>query len=267
MTELQTTWNPLVAIYLFLGGLGAGAGCTVALIALSTGERFKRTVRFGTWASAIILALGATVLLVDVGKPFRAMFMFNSFVNFSSWMTIGAWLLLTAVVVNGLAALFWTDVVLGWLGRLWKPLSEKRVLWRTILAIVAIPISLAVAIYTGILLGVLPFRPLWHSWLLPVLFTVSAMDTGVALVTGFSFLREDGAGVKTLRTVLESSAMVLILAEAAVLGFFLDTVLKGSADGARSVQVLTQGALRALFLDRGRGRGAGRAYGSPVCYR
>jgi formate-dependent nitrite reductase membrane component NrfD len=86
VTELQTTWGWLVAIDLFCGGLAAGAFVTIALLALLTGERFKSTIRFGAWASALLVALGALTLLLDVGKPFRAIVLFRSFVHLDSWM-------------------------------------------------------------------------------------------------------------------------------------------------------------------------------------
>ncbi|MBM3150374.1 MAG: hypothetical protein FJZ88_10190 [Chloroflexi bacterium] len=247
MTELQTVWTWLPAVYLFLGGLGAGAFCAVAMIGLVTGERFKTTVRFGAWASAVAIALGTLALLLDVGQPLRALILFKSFVNFNSWMTIGAWLLFGAILLDGLFALFWTDRVLAWFGRRWKPLEEKRSVWRAILAIIGIPVGLGVAVYTGVLLGVLPFRPFWNTWLLPALFTASALDTGVGLVTAYATLRERGEGVARLRTILEVSIVALILIEGVVLGYYLQTMLQGSADAARAARLLTSGALSLIF--------------------
>jgi formate-dependent nitrite reductase membrane component NrfD len=244
---LQTTWGWLVAIYLFLGGLGAGAFCAVAILSLASRERFKATVKFGAWASAISIAIGVLVLLIDVGKPFRAMVLFKSFVNFSSWMTIGAWLLFTAILFDGLFAIFWTEKTLLWLCRLWSPLYEKRSLWRTILAGVGIPLNLGVAVYTGVLLGVLPFRPLWHTWLLPALFTASAMDTGLGLVTGFAHLRERADGVERLRKFLEAGIVGLIVIEGTVLGFFLSKAWNGSTSAAQSAQMLINGSLGVVF--------------------
>jgi formate-dependent nitrite reductase membrane component NrfD len=243
MTQLQTTWGWLVAFYLFLGGLGAGTFCAVAVVSLISGSRFKSTVRFGAWASAVAIGVGTFLLLLDVGQPFRALVLFRSFSHMSSWMAIGAWLLIVAIVINGLCALFWTELVLAWFGKVWKPLQEKASLVRTILAGVGIPVNLGVAIYTGVLLGVLPYRPLWHTWLLPLLFTSSALDTGVGLVAGYAALREKAEGAKRLRTALEATIIALITIEAIVLGFFLVTASNGSADAARSAEMLTSGTL------------------------
>jgi len=239
MIELQTTWGWEIAIYLFLGGLGAGALCAVAIINLATGERFKNTVRFGAWASVIALAVGTLALLLEVGNPFRAIILFQSFVNFGSWMTIGAWLLLGGILLCGLYALSWTD----WVTTRFRPLLK----WRTILAIIGIPLCLAIAIYTGVLLGVLPFRPLWNTWFLPALFMASALDTGVALVTAYATLRESSGGVVHLRKVLGISTVILIALEGTILGCYLQTMLSGSGVAALSAQVLTTGALSLLF--------------------
>jgi formate-dependent nitrite reductase membrane component NrfD len=224
MTEIQSTWGWLVAFYLFLGGLGAGAAVAVAVTSLASGERFKSTVHFGAWASAIAIGVGTLLLLIDVGKPFRAVVLFRSFVNFSSWMTIGAWLLFSAILLNGLFALFWTGPVLDRLSTIWKPLKEKRRIFQIVLAAMIIPVNLGVAVYTGVLLGVLPFRALWHTWLLPSLFTASALDTGVGLVTGYATLRERAEGVKKLRLVLEACVIALVAIEGTVLGFYLSAL-------------------------------------------
>jgi formate-dependent nitrite reductase membrane component NrfD len=243
MVELQTTWGWLVATYLFLGGLGAGCFCAAAVVSLVGGERFRATVRFGAWVSASAIALGTVVLLVDVGKPIRAIALFQSFVNMGSWMAIGAWLLFGAIVLNGLFALLWTERALALLGRVWKPLSEKRRLWRALLAGVGIPVNLGVAAYTGILLNVLPFRPFWHTWLLPVLFTVSALDTGIGVIAGHVTLRERGDGARRLRTVLEVCIIVLITVEARVLLEYVNRMMQSGPDALRSVQMITSGAL------------------------
>lgn len=247
MVELQTEWGWLIAIYLFLGGLGAGAFCTVAIITLFTGERFKPTVRFGAWASVICISVGVLALLVHVGQPLRALVMFNSFVNLDSWMARGAWFLFFAILFDGLFALFWTDLALTRMDRVFKPLVTYKTIWRVILAVVGIVINVGVAVYTGILLNVLPFRPFWHTDLLPVLFTVSAMDTGLGLITAYATLRERANGVERLRVILELFIIALIITEGVVIAYYLQTMLGGSADAMRSAQVMVNGVLSPVF--------------------
>jgi formate-dependent nitrite reductase membrane component NrfD len=247
MAELQTTWGWLVACYLFLGGLGAGTACTAGMVSLISGQRYKSTVRFGTWASAISIAVGTLFLLIDVGKPFRALVLFRSFVHFSSWMTIGAWLLIGAILLNGLHALFWTERVMIWLGRVWKPLSDQRRIFQVVLAAIGIPVNLGVAVYTGVLLGVLPFRPFWHTWLLPALFTASALSTGSVGLAAYEHLRDGGKRVNGLVKAVGACHLALILVEASIWVFYLTTMLKGTPDMANSAHILLTGLLAPVF--------------------
>jgi formate-dependent nitrite reductase membrane component NrfD len=247
MNGLQTQWGWLVACYLFLGGLGAGSACTAAMVSLTTGHRYKSTVRFGAWASAIAIALGTLFLLIDVGKPFRAMVLFRSFVHFRSWMTIGAWLLIGAILLNGLHALFWTEPVLAWAEEVWKPLSEKRRIFQVVLAALCIPVNLGVAIYTGVLLGVLPFRPFWHTWLLPALFTASALSTGSVCLAAFEHLRDGGKRVNGLVKAVGACHLTLILVEVGIWVFYLRSMLNGTPEMANSANILISGALAPVF--------------------
>jgi formate-dependent nitrite reductase membrane component NrfD len=244
---LQTVWSWLPAIYLFLGGLSAGVFVTVALISVFTGDRFQATVRFGAWASALCAGCGSAVLLLDVGQPLRAVVLFKSFVNPNSWMTVGAWLLFGAIALDGLFALLWTDRVLKWLHQVLKPFAERITAWRVLVAIVGIPVSLGVATYTGLLLGSLPFRPFWYTWILPALFVASALDTGLGLTTVYASLWEKGKGVEKLRTVLEVFVLILIAAESVVLVYYFNTMLAGPAEAARSAQMLLSGTLSPVF--------------------
>jgi formate-dependent nitrite reductase membrane component NrfD len=244
---LQTVWSWLPAVYLFLGGLAAGTFCAVALIGLIGGERFRATVRFGAWASAVCAAFGSLILLLDVGQPLRAVVLFRSFVNLDSWMARGAWLLFGAIALDGLYALLWTDRSLQWLHKVLKPFAERVAAWRVLLALVGIPVSLGVATYTGILLGSLPFRPFWNTWILPALFVASALDTGLGLVTIYASVREQAEGVKTLRTVLEQCIIMLILVEGSVLAYYLSTMQNGAPEAAQAAQAVTSGILSPMF--------------------
>jgi formate-dependent nitrite reductase membrane component NrfD len=204
---LQTHWGTPIALYLFLGGLAAGTLCVSALISIRAKCKFKATVRFGAWMGTLLLIVGVLCLLFEVTMPTRAILLWSSFVNPTSWMSIGAWLLVAGVIVGGLFSLANTEAISAKLGFL------KKI--QPVLAGAVILLGLGIALYTGILLGVLVAHPLWNTWLLPVLFTVSAMDTGVALVLGFAVLR--GVGKPELKarsaTAAESKIEVASVAE------------------------------------------------------
>lgn len=179
---LQSSWGVLVALYLFLGGLAAGTGAVTAAINLKWGERFRNIVRFGSWAAAILLVIGVLCLLAETTMPLRAMQLWRAFTNPTSWMTIGAWLLVAGIAVFGLFALVSTPALTDAVFR-GKPDTAQKA--KRVLSIIALPVGVCIALYTGILIGVLVNHPLWNSWIVPVLFTVSAFDTGVALIAGY----------------------------------------------------------------------------------
>ncbi len=247
MVELQTTWSWLPAIYLFLGGLGAGAFLTVSVMRLARPGRFKKTVTGGVWTAVAALAIGLLALVSEVEKPFQAMILYKSFINGTSWMAIGAWLLLVTFGVFVLSALFTTDKIADWLGKVWKPLGRARGSINRVLAVVGIPCSLAVAVYTGVLLGAAPAIPLWGTWLLPALFTVSALDTGVAAVSIFAVVLDRDYGIERMRTVLETAVLCLVFLEAAVLAVFVLSMQGAGSGEALAVGLLTDGVLSVQF--------------------
>jgi len=247
VVALQTTWSWLPAIYLFLGGLAAGAFLTTSILRLAKPDRYKKTVTGGVWIAVAALGIGLLALVSEVEKPFQAMVLFNSFVNGSSWMTIGAWLLFATFIVYVLSALFTTDLTVSWLSKLSKFFIDARPVVNKSLAIIGIPLSLAVAIYTGVLLGAAPYIPLWNTWLLPVLFTVSAIDTGIAAVTIVMVLSEKEEGKGSVHTVLEFLVVCLVAIEAVVLVVYLMSMQGGGIGQVISAEIMLTGSLMVPF--------------------
>lgn len=247
MPELQDTWSWLPAIYLFLGGLSAGAFLTVALVKLFKPDKFRTTVMGGMWIAVAALAVGLFCLIAEVEKPFQAIIMFNSFVNFGSWMTIGAWILFAAFVVFLLNALLATDKVTAWLAKSWKKLPEIQGTLGKVLAVIGAVLAVCVAVYTGILLGAAPAIPLWDTWLLPALFTVSAFDTGLAAVLILAAFVERDSAFTPIRDLLEKVVMGLVVLEAVVLAAYVTTMQSAGSNEAISVGILTSGQLSGQF--------------------
>lgn len=172
--------------------------------------------------------------------PLRAMMVWQSFTNFGSWMAIGAWLLVAGGVVGLLFALASTGAVTAkapWLAKAQRPL-----------AVLACVLGLCIAAYTGILLSVLVAHPLWNTPLLPILFTISAVDTGVALTCAYAAVREkEGPARSRLTGILEQCTVVLVAAEAVVLVALLAMVGADGDVGALSVATLATGVLAVPF--------------------
>ena len=94
-------------------------------------------------------------------------------------MTWGVWVL-TPFIPLGLV-LGWLEV--DFLNPPWRIVQWARGLalrWRTRLLQVGALLAISIALYTGLLLGVVHGVPLWNTSILPMLFFVSALSTGLA---------------------------------------------------------------------------------------
>lgn len=252
--ELQSVWGWQPALYLFLGGMGAGAFVTAALLYLREGDRHRRIVCGSMGAAALSLAFGLLLLLMELATPARGLLMWQSFANFGSWMTYGAWAAFGAMGVFGASALLAARPVSRWLrGRTkWYAAREDAV--RKALAVAGIGLGLFVACYTGMLLMAPGGVPLWSSPLLPALFTVSALDTGVALVEIVAATAAKGERLSAgACRALERAVVVLVLLEAVVLTALVVTSLVGPAStatglaAAASAEALAKGSLAPWF--------------------
>ncbi len=164
--EYTPIWSGIIACYLFLGGLGGGAFATSAFLAWRHPE--ATTMRkIGHIIAPIVVIVGLVLLMFDAKAGFYNPLRFALLLtNFGSVMTWGV-VILAAFVVVALIAL-----ILDFLKRK-VPMG---------LELVGSILGICVAIYTGCLLGVCKTFPLWNNALLPVLFLVSAMSTGMAIV-------------------------------------------------------------------------------------
>ncbi len=194
----EHAWGWLIAIYLFLGGMGAGAFLIASVFELS-GLRYEQDFcpicMAGAGVSGPLILVGTVLLVFDLGaglrQPWRIPLMFT---NFSSVMTWGIWILtlfLPLCFLYFLLELMQAQPgILLWVRKKQERLPRRLRLvpeslpYRRIKRVVCIAGSLfavGTAVYTGILLSVVEAVPFWNSPVLPVLFLVSAISTGMGL--------------------------------------------------------------------------------------
>jgi formate-dependent nitrite reductase membrane component NrfD len=190
-------WGLLIVNYLFLGGLSAGIFFVSALAAFLQDKdeaAYARIARYGAMIAPWPVAFGSFLLIFDLGNWWRFYKLFVHF-RWQSPMSIGSWLLL---VFNGVALLyFWA----------WLPEERRRAFLkrlrlprafdldlsgrRRLLATAGFPLSVGVAIYTGVLLGAVQARPFWNTNLVAQMFLFSALSTGCAvLILALSYNRK-----------------------------------------------------------------------------
>lgn len=221
-------WGIAIVLYLFLAGLGAGAYFATAVVHRTRPDAVK-TLRAGRILAPVVVAIGLLLLMVDaeagLHNPLRFFYLVSNLQSVMSWGVI-------------ILALFMVVSLVG----MAMDLAKKEVPFP--LEIVGCVIALAVAAYTGVLLGVVETFPLWHSPLLPLLFVVSATSTGVASVVlaGFCFPQEQ----EHLHRLLVRTRLVLPAAEIILVLLLLATT-QGNPTGAATVESLLTGSYAVAF--------------------
>jgi formate-dependent nitrite reductase membrane component NrfD len=257
----QIEWGLLVVNYLFLAGLSAGAFAISSFGSYIGGPHFRRVAQIGALVAPWPAAFGVSLLVLDLGRPLNFYRLFLT-VEYTSPMSIGAWLLTVFVLLSLANAALWLPAPLDKLVRLparlaemphftlWRPLQQETIRrWRMILAAIGFPASLGIGIYTGILLGAVPARPFWNTPMLAQLFLFSAMSTGTALVlliTALLGVQKEG-GYEEERRLLVSTDIVLIIMEVFMLIPFLLHHALSPWSSATSIQLILGGNFTPWF--------------------
>ena len=95
--QLQREWGWLIAVYLFLGGVGAGA-YTIAAINSFIGEGMGGATTVGLWIGFPALLVGTIFLIADLGAPTRAVL--AGMKPGSSWIARGTWIISVFMVLS-----------------------------------------------------------------------------------------------------------------------------------------------------------------------
>jgi protein NrfD len=200
-------WGLLIVIYLFLGGLSAGAMVLSALANyLGRQQRYTHLARLGACIAPFPVAIGTALLVLDLGRP---MFFWKLFVAFSpeSPMWVGTWLLTAFLAVSvPYAVLFLPDS-----RRPWKPANVA--FWKNALAAAGLPLGVGIGIYTGVLLGAVPARPFWNTPMVAQLFLFSALSSAAALLMVVLPLGVGADEANEERRLLLSADVIFILLE------------------------------------------------------
>jgi len=247
----ELNWGLPVILYLFLGGLGAGAGAVSASVLLRAGGGDRpgpsfEIARWGALIAPITVIVGTVAIIFELGtfqagNWIRWVNLFRT-INLSP-MSIGSWVLALFILVSlGYAYTFFQKAP--------QP-GDARHSLRKMLAWVMVPLGVGVALYTGILLGAMPARPFWNSPILALLFLVSALSTGVAAIlfvrTLFGLKHAESTAEHKDSYLMTSSDVLLIGFEIAVVFLFVMYAHLTIGSVETAVGVILGGELTALF--------------------
>lgn len=238
-------FGPLVVMYLFLGGCGAGMLFVSSLWSLVFHVRanriFRQSVAFRTFrnrcfvAGTIAVCLGAVCLLADLGRPERFVLLF--FRPNETYLTFGTFVL---------AALAAVASFLSAVNCLYLPRFSVRA--KVVTEVLCAVLSVAVMAYTGLFLRGLNAVAFWDTWLVPALFVLSAVSMGIsACLLLSSFMRECWLYSCDIGRMHAIHVLVLI-AEALALAAFLATAAFGRGEAPASFALLLQEPLLSWFV-------------------
>ncbi len=192
-------WGWEIPVYLFLGGMAAGAMILSSLLALRRGER-SATARWLTLAAPVLVSVGMGALFLDLAHKAYVWRFYLAF-RWTSPMSWGAWILVIVYPVTLLLALASLDeaqlarasALLGRVGLGRLPGAARALVAgrERALAWAHLATGAGLGVYTGILLSALGARALWNSALLGPLFLVSGLSTGAALFLLFPVGEEE----------------------------------------------------------------------------
>lgn len=219
-----------IILYLFLGGAGAGACLVLAVVGLlvpselivrpkrshgGPGAVFEASGSYQSlfvpaYACAlVVLLLGMVCLIADLGRADRLLLLLTT--PTLSHIAVGAYAYAACFVLAVMLVLAWTGVVR----------SVSVGLMRAF-GVLSVPVALVSMVYTGLLLQSLAAVPLWTALWLPVIFVLSSVSCGIALVVGMAHFGETGSTFPSLfRRLIACDAIVVVLEAAAVAAFLV----------------------------------------------
>jgi len=245
----QKEWKEIIAIYLYLAGMGAGSfviGTLIQWMGAKSNPSFLPSIDlFGyvlnlsrvpiLWGP-IMVAIGTPFLILDLGIKWR--FMYACLNPRTSWVARG-FIILSVFIILGLALLAKSVLPFKWL-------HAESGLW-LIPEMITFAFAFGTALYTGVLLKATKSIPLWNTNLLPLLFLVSALSTGsmaiILSTLGTGLFSHDAGALK----VLMGGEQILVVIEGIVLYLFLSRSYRASEQGKDSVRLLLFGEMRLIF--------------------
>jgi formate-dependent nitrite reductase membrane component NrfD len=155
-----------IAWYFLLTGLSAGSFVISAFAYLLGRKDLKPLGLIGAYLAPILLIGAPILLIIDAGKPLRFWYLLVT-LNPTSPISWGSWLLTIYPIFS-----------LIYLWHIRKG-NEKMI---KVLGITGIPLAISVHGYTGFALALAKLTPLWNNAIMPILFLISAMVSGIGMV-------------------------------------------------------------------------------------
>lgn len=222
-------WGAWVAFYIFFVGLSAGAFLLSTLIFVFGMEQYERVGRFALFTALICMVVALTFILLDLGRMDRA---FNAMAYWNV-MSILSWevrfyLIYMVLLATELWFAMRIDLVklakekIGFKSKLANIIrlgsddtsdisAQKDHRWMKILGIIGIPIAI-IGVHggTGTLFAAVIAQPYWNTPLFPIIFVVSALVSGTALLIAMYVIQRKARGKSVDLAMIKGLAVLMI---------------------------------------------------------
>ncbi|MBN2106265.1 MAG: polysulfide reductase NrfD [Deltaproteobacteria bacterium] len=198
--EIEVLWSLMIVLYPYITGLVAGAFIVSSLYHVFGKEELKPVAKFSLVAAFAFLMFACTPLLFHLGHPERAfniMFTPHFYSAMSGFGYIYSFYLI--VVLLEIWFVFRPDIIaraksstgimkaLYWVLALGSMDDSEEALHidhkiTLVLAAIGIPSACTLHGYVGFLFGSLKSNPWWSTPLMPVIFLMSAIVSGIAIL-------------------------------------------------------------------------------------
>jgi len=226
-----------IATYFYLTGLSAGS-FIISTMAYGFGMvKFKPLGKIGVVMATCLLMIAPMILLIDLEQPLRFWHLIF-YLRITSPITWGTFLL-SLYPMN--------CMVYGYF--MFKGDMKKT----KIFGLIGIPLALLVHGYTGFILALGKARVLWNTAIMPPIFLVSAMVSGLALmilvVIVKDFILQRGKEPnRDLIYALGKFLVASIALDLILIGMDLSVLLTSTTEAYRVALMLLNGPFSFLFL-------------------
>src|SRR5271165_5706579 len=237
--ETVVPWGVLIVVYPYITGLVAGAFIVSSLYHTFHMESFKPVARLALLSALAFLSFAPAALLSHLGHPERSVEAIwtahwtSAFAAFAYvagfyaillileiWFAFRVDIVAMSQTAKGVLGRFYRLLTLGSTDVSEAALSYDRK-WTQVLAAVGIGAAAGLHGYVGFVFGSLKSREWWSSDLMPIIFILSAIVSGVAVLTLIYVVSSkvrraaiDESCVKGLAGVLWAFLIVTLVVEA-----------------------------------------------------
>ena len=237
-------WHFPISLYLFLGGMAAGIIFFASLFTILRKEKeVPTTVKGGMIVAVIAISIGLVALLYDLTHILYVWQLYMT-VRIESPMSWGAWVLLIVTIISFLWVFSYSTEMFpkwNWKFEFLKKFQDYLIKNRRVMAMILLPLSVILGVYTGILLSAFNARPLWNTSILGPLFLASGLSTGAAAIILFSRDHVE-------RRLFSKIDIGLICLELALIVHFLMSMYAGSAVQLEALDLLVGGEFTVMFF-------------------